>query len=227
MTTNGILLDKYAGQLMDAGLNRINVSLDTLKYERFKEITRAGTLTDTLKGLESAKAAGLNPIKINMVPMRGINDDEVIDFAKMTITSGWHVRFIELMPLNRQAGFVPSHILRRQIEQLGPLEPFTGITGNGAARYFTLPKATGTIGFISPVSEPFCEGCNRLRLSAAGMVYPCLFSADGIDIRTPIRKGGDVESVKSLLAAAIAAKPRNHRLSEGGPIDKKMSSIGG
>lgn len=227
MTTNGILLDRYAGPLMDAGLNRINVSLDTLKYERFKEITRVGTLADALKGLEAARAAGLNPIKINMVPMRGVNDDEVVDFARMTLTSGWHVRFIELMPLNRQAGFVPSHILHRQIEELGPLVPFFGITGNGAARYFTLPGATGTIGFISPVSEPFCEGCNRLRLSATGMVFPCLFSSDGIDIRTPIRNGADVASVKSLLAAAIAAKPRKHQLSEGGHIDKKMSSIGG
>ena len=227
MTTNGILLDKFAEQLVDAGLNRVNISLDTLKYERFKEITRTGTLADALKGLQSAKAAGLNPVKINMVPMRGINDDEVIDFAQMTITSGWHVRFIELMPLNRQAGFIPSHILRRQIEQLGPLEPFFGITGNGAARYFTLPGSTGTMGFISPVSEPFCEGCNRLRLSAAGMVYPCLFSTDGIDIRTPLRTGADVDAIKKLLAAAIAAKPRKHHLSEGGPIDKKMSSIGG
>ena len=227
MTTNGILLAKFAEQLADAGLNRVNISLDTLKYERFKEITRVGTLADTLKGLEAAKAAGLAPVKINMVPMLGINDDEVIDFARMTLTSGWHVRFIELMPLNRQAGFVPSHILQRQIESLGPLEPFFGITGNGAARYFTLPGASGTIGFISPVSEPFCEGCNRLRLSAAGMVFPCLFSADGIDIRTPLREGANAEAVKQLLAAAIAAKPMKHNLAGGGPVDKKMSSIGG
>ena len=227
MTTNGILLDKYAGQLAGAGLNRVNISLDTLKYQRFKEITRVGSLADTLKGLEAAKAAGLTPVKINMVPMLGINDDEVIDFARMTITSGWHVRFIELMPLNRQSGFVPSHILQRQIESLGPLEPFFGITGNGAARYFTLPGATGTIGFISPVSEPFCEGCNRLRLSATGIIFPCLFSADGIDIRMPLRKGADIEAVKLLLTAAIAAKPMKHNLTGGDPVDKKMSSIGG
>jgi cyclic pyranopterin phosphate synthase len=117
--------------------------------------------------------------------------------------------------------------LHKQIESLGPLVPFFGLTGNGAARYFTLPKAKGTIGFISPVSEPFCEGCNRLRLSAAGMVYPCLFSTDGIDIRTPLRKGVNVDAVKKLLAAAIAAKPKKHLLSEGGTVDTKMSSIGG
>ena len=227
MTTNGVLLEKYAVRLAGAGLNRVNISLDTLKHERFKEITRVGTLSDALKGLEAAKGAGLTPVKINMVPMLGINDDEVIDFARMTLTSGWHVRFIELMPLNRQAGFVPSHILQRQIESLGQLEPFFGITGNGAARYFKLPGATGTIGFISPVSEPFCEGCNRLRLSATGIVYPCLFSADGIDIRTTLRNGADIEAVKHLLASAIAAKPMKHNLAGGGPVDKKMSSIGG
>lgn len=227
MTTNGILLDRYAGELVSAGLDRVNISLDTLKYERFKEITRVGTLAEALKGLEAAKSAGLTPVKINMVPMRGVNDDEVLDFARMTVTSGWHVRFIELMPLNRQAGFVPSHVLQEQIGQLGPLEPFYGIAGNGAARYFTLPGATGTIGFISPVSEPFCEGCNRLRLSATGMVYPCLFSADGIDIRTALRNGADDGEIKGLLAAAIAAKPKKHRLGEGGTVDKKMSSIGG
>ena len=227
MTTNGILLAKFAEQLVDAGLNRVNISLDTLKYQRFKEITRTGTLADTLKGLEAAKASGLSPVKINMVPMRGVNDDEVIDFARMTLTSGWHVRFIELMPLNRQAEFVPTQILHKQIESLGPLAPFFGIAGNGAARYYTLPNATGTIGFISPVSEPFCEGCNRLRLSAAGTVFPCLFSADGIDIRTPIRGGANVEAVKALLASAIAAKPMKHNLSGGGPVNKKMSSIGG
>lgn len=227
MTTNGILLDKYASELVRAGLNRVNISLDTLQYKRFKEITRTGTLADALRGLEAAKAAGLTPVKINMVPMRGVNDDEVVDFARMTVTSGWHVRFIELMPLNRQAEFIPSQLLQKQIESLGPLVPYFGLAGNGAARYFTLPGAAGTIGFISPISEPFCEGCNRLRLSAAGMVYPCLFSAEGIDIRTPLRSGADAMAVRGLLADAIAAKPRQHRLAEGGPVNKKMSSIGG
>ena len=227
MTTNGILLDKYAEALAGAGLKRVNISLDTLRYQRFREITRTGTLADALRGLEAARAAGLTPVKINMVPMRGVNDDEVMDFARMTVTGGWHVRFIELMPLNRQAEFIPSSVLQKQIASLGPLVPFFGLAGNGAARYFTLPKAAGTIGFISPVSEPFCGGCNRLRLSASGMVYPCLFSADGIDIRTPLRSGADSVAIKGLLAGAIAAKPRQHKLAEGDPVNKKMSSIGG
>ena len=124
MTTNGVLLAQYAQRLAKAGLNRINISLDTLRNGRFKEITRMGDLSDTLKGIEAAKEAGLDPVKINMVPMRGINDDEIRDFALKTLESGWHVRFIELMPLNRNAKFVPSHVLHKEIESLGMLEPY-------------------------------------------------------------------------------------------------------
>jgi cyclic pyranopterin phosphate synthase len=227
MTTNGTLLARYAEDLVNAGLHRINISLDTLKYDRFKQITRTGELSDTLKGIEEARKAGLNPVKINMVPMQGINDDEIVDFARMTLESGWHVRFIELMPLNRTAEFVPSHVLRKKIEALGMLEPFYGIAGNGAARYFSLPGATGTIGFISPVSEPFCNECNRLRLSATGMLFPCLFSDNGVDVKTPVRNNADIEAVKHLIAAAITAKPQNHRFVAGAPEKTKMSKIGG
>ena len=227
MTTNGTMLARYAEDLVEAGLHRINISLDTLKPDRFKQITRTGELPDTLKGIEAARKAGLNPVKINMVPMQGINDDEIIDFARMTLESGWHVRFIELMPLNRTAEFVPSNVLRKKIEALGMLEPFHGITGNGAARYFSLPGATGTIGFISPVSEPFCKECNRLRLSATGMLFPCLFSDNGVDIKTPVRNNADLEAVKHLITAAIAAKPQNHRFVAGAAEKTKMSKIGG
>jgi cyclic pyranopterin phosphate synthase len=227
MTTNGILLERHAEELVQAGLHRVNVSLDTLKYDRFKQITRTGNLADTLKGIEAARKAGLNPVKINMVPMQGINEDEIADFARMTVESGWHVRFIELMPLNRNAGFVPSHVLRQRITSLGELEPVQGIKGNGAARYFHLPGATGTIGFISPVSEPFCSECNRLRLSATGLLYPCLFSDNGVGIRTPVRNNADQEAVEHLIRAAIAAKPQNHRFTAGAPEKTKMSKIGG
>jgi cyclic pyranopterin phosphate synthase len=227
MTTNGVLLERHAEELVHAGLHRINVSLDTLKYDRFKQITRTGDLSDTLKGIEAARKAGLNPVKINMVPMQGVNEDEITDFARMTIESGWHVRFIELMPLNRNAGFVPSNELRQRITALGELEPVQGIQGNGAARYFRLPGATGTIGFISPVSEPFCSECNRLRLSATGLLYPCLFSDNGVDIRTPVRNNADQEAVKHLIRAAIAAKPQNHRFVAGTAEKTKMSKIGG
>ncbi|MGA2158750.1 MAG: GTP 3',8-cyclase MoaA [Dehalococcoidia bacterium] len=227
MTTNGTLLAEHVEGLVDAGLHRINISLDTLKYDRFKQITRTGDLSDALKGIHAAIKAGLNPVKINMVPMQGFNDDEIIDFAMMTIEAGWHVRFIELMPMNRTAEFVPSGVLRKRIESLGPLEPFRGIAGNGAARYFRLPSAKGTLGFISPVSEPFCEECNRLRLSSTGMLLPCLFSSEGVDIKTPIRQGASEEDLKSLITAAISAKPKKHNLNMHSTADKNMSSIGG
>jgi cyclic pyranopterin phosphate synthase len=227
LTTNGILLEQYAEKLVEAGLSRVNVSLDSLKYERFNQITRTGDLSDALRGIKAARQAGLNPIKINMVPMQGFNDDEIIDFARMTLESGWHVRFIELMPLNRTAEFVPSHVLHKQIEALGILEPYHGIKGHGAARYFRLPGASGTIGFISPVSEPFCEECNRLRLSATGLLFPCLFSDRGFDLRTPVRGGAELEEIKRLITDAIATKPKRHSFVEGAAESTRMSSIGG
>jgi cyclic pyranopterin phosphate synthase len=227
MTTNGILLAKYARQLRKAGLRRVNISLDTLKADRFKEITRGAELADTLKGIEAAMKTGLSPIKVNTVLMKGINDDEIIDFSQMTRDAGWHIRFIELMPLNRVAEFVPSNVVRKKIESLGTLEPYTKLTGNGAARYFRLPQAKGTIGFISPVSEPFCKECNRLRLSSTGILFPCLFSKQGLDIKTPIRRGANNEEIKSLIMQAIMIKPKQHHLASDATENKKMSSIGG
>jgi cyclic pyranopterin phosphate synthase len=187
MTTNGTLLHKYAAELAKAGLQRINVSLDTMKSERFRQITRTGILADVLEGIRSAGEAGLDPVKINVVPMQGVNDDEILDFARMTMEKGWHVRFIELMPMQGTAGLVPAGLLRSEIEKLGKLEPHYGLTGNGAAKYYRLPGAVGTVGFIEPISEPFCHRCNRLRLSASGKLLPCLFSTEGIDVRTPLR----------------------------------------
>jgi len=227
MTTNGILLDKYAKKLAEAGLQRINVSLDTMRPDRFRQITRTGDLADALRGLESAREAGLNPVKINVVPMQGVNDDEIRDFARMTLEEGWHVRFIELMPLKGTAGLVPSHSLYREIETLGTLEPYYGLAGNGAAKYFHLPGASGTLGFITPVSEPFCSRCNRLRLSVSGILLPCLFSTDGVDVRTPLRGGATLADVKRLLSDAIAAKPEMHRLADGCAMNTRMSGIGG
>jgi len=227
MTTNGILLAKYAQKLKEAGLHRINVSLDSLKKDRFTKITRTGELDDALKGINAAMKAGLDPVKVNMVPMKDINDDEIIDFARMTLHAGWHVRFIELMPLNRNAEFVPSNIVRQKIESLGTLTPYTRLAGNGAARYFRLPQARGTIGFISPLSEPFCKQCNRLRLSSTGTLFPCLFSKQGMDIKTPIHRGANPEEIRSIILQAIAAKPQQHEFASGAIEDKNMSCIGG
>jgi cyclic pyranopterin phosphate synthase len=227
MTTNGILLHKYAGKLAEAGLQRINISLDTMKPERFRQITRTGDLADVLSGIKSAGEAGLNPVKINVVPLQGINDDEIQDFARLTLDKGWHVRFIELMPLQGATGLVPANLLRREIEKVGKLEPHYGLAGNGAAKYYRLPGAGGTLGFIEPLSEPFCNRCNRMRLSASGTLLPCLFSTEGIDVRTPLRAGATLQDIKRLLMEAVAAKPEMHRLSDNCAAHTRMSGIGG
>jgi cyclic pyranopterin phosphate synthase len=233
LTTNGTLLKKYALELKQAGLSRVNVSLDTLKANKFQYITRIGKLKDVLEGIEAAKEAGFHPVKINTVVMRGINDDEILDFAKMTYEEGWHVRFIELMPFKGVAEFVPSAELRQHISLLGKLEPCPdsiGITGNGPAMYYRLSRAKGTIGFISPLTETsFCSRCNRMRLTPDGRLRPCLLREDEIDLKMPLRNNASMEGLKRLILKAVASKPEHHHL-EGGNVrlvKRKMSQIGG
>jgi cyclic pyranopterin phosphate synthase len=230
LTTNGIVLKKYALELKQAGLSRVNVSLDTLKPDRFRYITRQGKLKDVLEGIEAAKKTGFNPVKINTVIMRGINDDEILDFARMTCEDGWHVRFIELMPFKGMAEFVPSVELRQHISLLGKLESCTSITGNGPAIYYRLAGANGTIGFISPLTElSFCSRCNRMRLTPDGKLRLCLLGEDEIDLKMPLRNNASIEELKHLILKAIASKPEHHNL-EGGNVrvvKRKMSQIGG
>jgi cyclic pyranopterin phosphate synthase len=230
LTTNGTVLKKYALELKQAGLSRVNVSLDTLKADKFRYITRLGELKTVLGGIEAAKEAGFEPVKINTVIMRGINDDEILDFAKMTYEDGWHVRFIELMPFKGAAEFVPSIELRQHISLLGKLEPCGSITGNGPAMYYRLSGARGTIGFISPLTETsFCSRCNRMRLTPDGKLRPCLLGEDEIDLKTPLRNNASMEELKSLILKAVASKPEHHHL-EGGnvrPVNRRMSQIGG
>ncbi len=237
MTTNGILLSDYAQALAQAGLQRVNVSLDTLRPERFRRITRCGSLENVLAGMQAARAAGLEPIKINTVVIRGMNDDEAVDFARKTVEPGWHMRFIELMPIGTgtqvandwQNRGVSAKEVREQIEStLGKLIPAKIAVGNGPARYYRLPDAKGTIGFITPISEHFCYQCNRLRLTADGHLRPCLLSDAEIDLRTPLRAGADVEQVKTLIRQAIESKPMRHHLNEcEAPAGRVMSEIGG
>jgi len=228
MTTNGTLLQEYALVLKRAGLRRINISLDTLKADRFRYITRLGELKDTLKGIEAAREANLEPVKINVVVMRGINDDEVLDFAKLTREKGWHIRFIELMPFANVTEFVPSREIRQSIVSLGMLEPCSPITGNGPTRSYRLPGAKGTIGFISPLSEPFCSACNRLRLTSDGQLCPCLLSDGGIDLKGPLRNNATAQELKNLILKAVASKPKQHHLADGTVLVKhNMSQIGG
>jgi cyclic pyranopterin phosphate synthase len=243
VTTNGILLKDYAAELKQVGLKRVNISLDSLKREKFAQITRHDKLNDVLKGIEAAKSCGLNPVKVNMVVMRGINDDEVIDFARLTLTDGWHVRFIELMPfavdnppdghsvganVTSNPGFVSADEVKERLRVLGHLEPSLPITGNGPAKYFRLPKASGTVGFIAPISQHFCFSCNRLRLTAEGKLRPCLLNDREVDLRQPLRSGASSNELKKIITGAIKSKPKNHRLARG-QISKKrlMSQVGG
>ena len=234
MTTNGTLLARYAAELAQAGLKRVNVSLDTLQPERLRQITRRGDLAAVFKGIVAAREAGLVPLKVNTVVVRGLNDDEVVNFARLTLEGDWHVRFIELMPLGTNTAwaddaYVSVGEVRRQIEDaLGELAPAKVGVGNGPARYYRLPGAVGTIGFISPVSEHFCYQCNRLRLTADGRLRPCLLSDFEIDLRTPLRQGASLAEVRELLIRSIGAKPRGHRLDESiAPRERAMSEIGG
>ncbi len=234
MTTNGTLLARHAAELAEAGLKRVNVSLDTLKPERFRQITRQGDLVTVFEGIAAAREAGLVPLKVNTVVVRGLNDDEVVDFARLTLEDDWHVRFIELMPLGANTawagdGYVSIDEVRRRIEDaVGELMPAKVGIGNGPARYYRLPGALGTIGFISPISEHFCYQCNRLRLTADGRLRPCLLSDYEIDLRTPLRQGVGLTEVRELLIRSIGAKPERHHLDESiAPRGRAMSEIGG
>ena len=231
LTTNGILLEQHAARLKEAGLKRVNVSLDSLRPERFNQITRRGSLDAVLRGIETARKVGLNPVKINMVVLKGTNDDEVVDFALKTIRDGWNVRYIEIMPIGDNGSasrFVSTAETKAKLAALGELQSCQTKVGNGPARYFKLPGASGTIGFISALSEHFCFCCNRLRLTANGRLRPCLMSDDEIDLREKLRSGASIEDISALIRQAIAAKPERHHLLEGGPAPKKpMAQVGG
>jgi GTP 3',8-cyclase len=234
LTTNGILLGKFAEELKAAGLKRVNISLDSLQPEKFRLITRgSATLDMVMDGIEKAGTAGLNPVKLNMVVMRGVNDDEVIDFARRTITDGWNVRFIELMPFTGDGTGDPRFIsvtdIKKKLEPLGALEPATMKAGNGPAKYSRFPGARGTVGFITPVTEHFCFNCNRLRLTSDGKLRPCLLSENEIDLKQSLRSGAPLAEIKKLLALAVASKPKQHHLADGKSPAKRrpMSHVGG
>lgn len=216
LTTNGMLLERYAEELADSGLDRVNISLDSLKPERYRKITRGGDLKAVLRGIEAAERSGLTPIKINMVPIRGLNDDEIGEFAKMTLTLPYQVRFIEFMPFvkedlwNREK-FIPAGEIQSRIEQIGVLIP-EKMKKAGPAQYFKYEGAAGVIGFISPISNHFCNECNRLRLTADGKLRPCLFSETEIDLKPALRSNGSDEEIGRLIELSIAIKPKGHSM---------------
>jgi cyclic pyranopterin phosphate synthase len=233
LTTNGTLLSHYAAELKQAGLHRVNVSLDTLKQDKFSLITRSNlALDDVLAGIEAARSVGLDPVKLNMVVVSGVNDDEILDFTAKTIDEGWHVRFIEFMSLggvgSSNSRFTSVSEMRKRLEQVGELQPCLPDVGNGPARYFRFPNARGTVGFITPVSEHFCFHCNRLRLTADGRLRLCLLAEDEIDLRQSLRSGASLAELKQLIKAAAADKPLRHRLAEGlTSEDRPMTQVGG
>lgn len=237
MTTNGTMLADHAVALAEAGLDRVNVSLDTLDPGRYEYITRGGRLGDVFEGLAAAEAAGLAPIKLNCVVVRSFNDDEVADLAALTLAHDWAVRFIELMPLgpglSEPVGEpVPSaEIRRRLVERYGALvaEPDAdGAPTRGPARYARLPGGVGTVGFISPLTEHFCAECNRLRLTADGRLRLCLLDDVEVGLRDLLRSGADDAALREAISAAVALKPWGHQLARDlAPEGRAMSQIGG
>lgn len=234
MTTNGLRLKELAEPLARAGLRRVNISLDTLNPEKFRRITRWGRLEDVWEGIEAAERAGLTPIKLNCVVVRGHNEEDVVDLARLTLDRPWDVRFIEMMPFGSVADFQQSsvvtsqEIMERVSAALGPLLPVDGYDGRDPARPFRLEGAVGTLGFISTVSEPFCSGCGRIRVTADGKLRLCLLRDMEVDLLTPIRQGATLEELTTLMREAIWNKPWGHDLPEGViPQARVMSQIGG
>jgi GTP 3',8-cyclase len=236
MTTNAILLPQLARPLADAGLHRINIHVDTLHPERLKKLMRFGTLHEIEAGIAAAEAAGLTPIKINCVVTRDYNDMDVVDLARRALERDWHVRFIELMPLGggeaahvALSQFVPSRETRQRIEaELGPLVEAPGGGRSDEARNYRFEGRKGIVGFISPVSAPYCGTCNRMRLTADGKFHLCLLNDDEMDVKKALRSGGGVAEVAGILRKAVLGKPTGHRLDEGVSTEERaMFQIGG
>ena len=236
MTTNGIRLTELAPQLKAAGLNRVNVHIDTLNAERLPALMRWGKLEKLWAGLEAAEAVGLKPIKVNCVVTRGYNEEDVVDVARLAIERDWGIRFIELMPLGAGAEaqvaidrFVPTHETKARIEAaLGELIPVANRDASDESRNYRLQHGRGTIGFISPVSEPYCDTCNRMRLTSDGKFHLCLLHDAEIDVKATLRSGGGPVEVEELLARAVSAKPTGHALRRGVHTeDRRMHQIGG
>ena len=231
LSTNGVRLPQVAALFREAGLDRVNISADSLRPDRIATIARRRVPFDPVDAARAAERAGLGPIKINMVVMRGINDDEVTDFARLTLDHPWHVRFIELMPVGdmRDLTFehiVPSDEILSRIGTLGALSPSAGpARGNGPAAYYQLPGAAGTVGVITPMTHTYCASCNRVRLTADGRLRTCLFGDHEVDLRSPLRAS---QPLAPFFRRALEEKPREHALLQmrvGGL--RALSQVGG
>lgn len=234
LSTNGLLLADLAAELRRAGLRRVNISLDTLRDDRFVSIARRPGLDKVLAGIDAAAEAGLAPIKINCVVMRGQNDDEVAQFAELTRARPIYVRFIEVMPVldnveMQTDAYVSADEILERIRAVEDLEPVAGPGGNGPARYFAFRGASGAVGVISPLSHDYCERCNRVRLTADGRLRLCLFGDHHIDLRTPVRSGASLEEIAAIFSGAMLIKPERHHLEIGktSSMMRAFSEIGG
>ncbi|HBC97396.1 MAG TPA: GTP 3',8-cyclase MoaA [Clostridium sp.] len=226
MTTNGMLLEKYAGNLKDAGLDRVNVSLDTLDRKKYRDITRGGCLKDVLDGIEEARKVGLAPIKLNTVLISGFNDSEIESFVGLTKNEEIDVRFIELMPIGRTKDwsldkFISNKVVLEKVKELKKIEREDV---SSPAKYYKLPGGRGRVGLISPVSHKFCKNCNRVRLTADGKLKDCLLSDYEIDLKSALRNG---ENLKKIIIDSVKNKPERHNLEKGEYIKRNMTAIGG
>lgn len=218
LSTNAVLLPRHGQALRDAGVGRVNISLDTLRRDRFEALARRPVrfFDEAMVGIESAESIGFDPIKINCVVLRGLNDDELLDFAAVTVERPWHVRFIELMPVGRNLHltdrFVSAEEILERVSSVEALNPVSGPLGNGPARYYRFPEAKGTVGVITPLSHNYCEKCNRLRLTADGRLRTCLFGDHEVDLKTPLRETGTIDAA---VRRALAGKPKRHYLQLG------------
>lgn len=231
ITTNGVLVGKYIKELKNAGLKRMNISLDTLDAQKFRRIAGSGELADILDGIDAAIGEGFF-VKLNVVIMKGINDNEIMEFAKFAREKKLIIRFIELMPMidNRLLSrdfYMSCEAVKNRLQSLGRLKPiYTESFGNGPAQYFQIEDVSLVVGFISPISCKFCSSCNRIRLTSAGMLMPCLSSSERFDLKSPLRQNKD-EEVLAVIRDVILDKPLEHDFILSSPRQYLMSQIGG
>jgi len=234
MTTNGVLLKKLAQPLADAGLQRVNVSIDTLDPAKFHRLTRWGKLEHVWEGILAAEAAGLAPIKLNAVIVKGYNEEDVVDLARLTLDHAWQMRFIEMMPFAGVTELQTSQVvtmaqIQARIEAaLGSMEIAHSGKLDGEAQIYRLPGARGELGFISSVTAPFCSACTRARLTADGRLRLCLLREKEVDLLTPLRAGASLEELRQIILNGVWEKPWGHGLADGViPLNRVMSEIGG
>jgi len=232
LTTNGLLLKELAQGLRDAGVQRLNISIDSLRPEVFAKITRGGDLALVLEGIEAAERAGFPPHKLNVVVMRGVNDGEILDFVRLTLERPYAVRFIEYMPTSGEGDWralcVPGAEIRERIAQQFTLEEVHNSELSGPSKNFRVEGAQGSLGIITAMTGHFCDGCNRLRVTASGMAQGCLFSASGVDLK-PVLATGDDALLRLEIQRIVAAKPGRHQLTDEGAeaVPFAMSRVGG